>query len=104
GREDTVGSFFTSSYSAPLLFTTCIVGIATLAMRKRALAALDRQFFREEYDSELVLTNLLPKLSTASSASDLALLLEREIDKTVNPVSVVILIRSARREEFAPVG
>jgi hypothetical protein len=84
------------------LLATGIAGIGALALRKRALRALDHRFFRREYEAEAVLTNFLPMLTATFSPQEVSRLLQAEIERTVQPASAVILLRSRRHNEFEP--
>ena len=77
-RHLPLGEIF--SGPAPLaLLLLPVAGIVTLRARHRVLEAIDRRFFREQYDSRLILTALVEQSRTADSISALSNLLSAEI-------------------------
>jgi eukaryotic-like serine/threonine-protein kinase len=74
-----------------LLTSAAAVGIAALRYRKTLLDAIDRHFFREQYDARQTLTMLVERIRATNGAADLANLLCRESDLALHPESVSLL-------------
>ena len=79
------------------------LGITGLRVRRSAVGAVDRVFFREQYDSRQILLELAEASRRAESAEDLARLLSSEIDRALHLESIAVLIADPLRGRlFAP--
>jgi hypothetical protein len=59
-------------------------GFTMLWLRPRLLEALDRRFFREQYDSRRILSGLVEEIRTLRTRGELAAVLAREIDRALH--------------------
>ncbi|HEX9940486.1 MAG TPA: GAF domain-containing protein, partial [Thermoanaerobaculia bacterium] len=75
----------------PLLAASALVGAAALRYRKTLLDAIDRHFFREQYDARQTLTLLVERVRATHGVADLANLLCREADLALHPESVSLM-------------
>ncbi|ANM30644.1 hypothetical protein ABI59_15275 [Acidobacteria bacterium Mor1] len=73
----------TGSPSAAL-FLLGAAAIAAYRSRDSILEALDRKYFREQYDSHRILTNMVEQLGKLDSSESMASLLGRQIDKALH--------------------
>ncbi|HEV2845925.1 MAG TPA: serine/threonine-protein kinase [Thermoanaerobaculia bacterium] len=89
-RDLKIGAIFTGP-QLPLLAAAAGLGLAALAYRKKLMDSIDRHFFREQYDARQILTQLVERSRAANSMSDLANLLEREVDLALHPESVSLM-------------
>jgi len=90
---------------AMILVVGTALGILVLRSRKRVLTALDRRFFREQYDAQQILSSLVNAARRADSTARLAGLLGDEIDRAFHVKCVTVLIRDAPGAWFlAPDG
>src|SRR4051812_16572332 len=80
-----------SGPNLPLLVGAAAVGIAAVRYRKTLLDAIDRHFFREQYDARQTLTLLVERIRATNSVLDLANLLCREVDLALHPESVSLM-------------
>lgn len=78
-RAEEVREIF-SGYRIPLLLSITLVGIAALLYRRHVLEAIDRRFFREQYDAHRTLTSLVERIRGVPDCAGLATLISREID------------------------
>jgi hypothetical protein len=85
----------------PLLAGAAGIGFAALRYRRTLLDAIDRQFFREQYDARRILTLLVERIRATRSTADLAHLVAREIDLALHLESVVLLAFDARSGQLA---
>lgn len=71
------------------------LGLAlTLARyRRRLLEAIDRRFFREQYDARIVLTELVRKTRSAGDVEGLGALFLREIDRALHLDHLSVFVR-----------
>jgi hypothetical protein len=84
-RDSTIGELL--SESAAYLWV--IGGTAfPLRFRQPLLRSLDRRFFREQYDREQVLVDLLDDLARLTEADDVARLVHARVDQALHPTSV----------------
>jgi hypothetical protein len=75
------------------LGTALIALVVLLPARQRLFHSLDRRFFRERYDSELILGRLVEASRSAESAAHLAELFASEIDRALHPERYAVLVR-----------
>jgi hypothetical protein len=78
------------------------VSIGTLIYRHRqqALRAIDRRFFREQYDAHRILTELVSNARQASGLDQMIEALSTELDRALHLESVDILLLEQERSEF----
>jgi len=79
-----------------LLVSVILVGGAALRYRKPLLDAVDRRFFREQYDSRQILSLLVERIRSIRDSSHLAELVTREIDLALHLERVALLVVEAR--------
>ncbi len=90
-RSDTVSELVSASPPVVLLVAT-VPGLLALKFRRRLLDAVDRRFFREQYDARRTLLKLVELSSNATSPLDLVTLLRREIDAALHVDSIAVLL------------
>ncbi len=83
-----------------LLLASAGLGVVTVLLRTRVLAAIDQRFFREHYDAQQILTSLVGAARKADSSTKLAELLGSEIDRALHVERAVVLIRDAAHARF----
>jgi hypothetical protein len=93
-REESLESVLAGPTGLVLLATTA-AGAAILAFRRRALAVLDRRFFREQYDAQQILTALVEEARAARTPTELAEVLERDIGRALHLRSVSTMVLHA---------
>jgi eukaryotic-like serine/threonine-protein kinase len=74
-----------------LLVTAAVVGGAALAYRRTLLDAIDREFFREQYDARRILTLLVERIRATTGTVELAALISREVDLALHPEGVSLM-------------
>ena len=90
-RDEPLRSLLTGSRQVVLL--TLVAGAAVLLrVRRPLLSALDRHFFREQYDARHILASLIQSGRSAASLEDLAQHLAEEINRAlhVSPVTLFV--------------
>jgi hypothetical protein len=97
-REQTLRDLI-SGYQVTVPIGILLAGMITLRSRERALAFIDKRFYREQYDAQQILVQLVEKSRNATNANTLASLLETEIDKALHleRVAVMIVDQDGRR-------
>src|SRR5258708_25370965 len=81
-RADIVASIFVTIATIALLTT----------LNRRVMTAIDRRFFREAYNAELVLTELGEAIPTLSKTKQLVELVARKISVALHPENVTIFL------------
>jgi hypothetical protein len=78
-------------------------GLALLAywQRKPWLDALDRRFFREAYDRDRILLELIESVKESSSLREISALVSAEIGTALHPESVHVFYREPNRPDFS---
>ena len=94
-RERRLAELFSGSRLL-LLLSAALVGGAALRYRRPLLDAIDRRFFREQYDARQILTLLVERIRATSDAASLASLLAREIDLAFHLEGIALLVADLR--------
>jgi GAF domain-containing protein len=94
-RDERLSQVF-SGNRLPLLLTAAAVGTATLRYRRALLDAIDRRFFREQYDARQILTLLVERIRATSDVASLAGLVAREIDLALHLEGISLLVLDQR--------
>ncbi len=79
-----------------LLLAAVLVGTAALHYRNPLLEAIDRRFFREQYDARHILTLLVERIRSIRDSKSLAELVAREIDLALHLERTSLLVLDAR--------
>ena len=88
-----------------LLLGALALAALTLRERRRFLEALDRRFFRDQYDSRRILAQLVERSRGASNPGELATLMTREVDRALHLESIaLLLIEPATGRFVSPAG
>jgi tRNA A-37 threonylcarbamoyl transferase component Bud32 len=80
----------------PLLIAAVLTGSAALRYRKLLLDAIDRRFFREQFDARHILTLLVERIRSIRDSTSLAELVTREIDLALHLERISMLALDAR--------
>lgn len=82
-----------------------VVGALVLIRDRREawLTALDRRFFRERYDAERLLENVVNQISHAPRFESVAPAVVQQIDEALHPTFVELFRRDTEAGAFAPV-
>jgi serine/threonine-protein kinase len=94
-RSETLNNLF-SGLRMLLLLSAAAVGVATLRYRSALLDAVDRRFFREQYDARQILTLLVERIRATSDVASLASLLAKEIDLALHLEGISLLVHDPR--------
>ena len=100
-RAGTVAELF----SGPAILVLAVIGIAGIVAwsRRRAwLDALDRRFFREQYDARRLLASLVDQSRQAAGAMDLARLWTEQIDQALHLECLSVLVNDLEGRTLAP--
>ena len=93
-RELTLAEFFSGNHAVVLLTVAALAGVG-FVYRRPMLDFVDRRFFRAQYDSRQVLTELIGQVRGTRSLVDLAKVLERGVDQALHLERVSLLVESA---------
>ncbi len=80
-------------YGSPLTLVLVVTAVISLKMRKRVRRAIDKRFFRDEYDRERVLTGLIDDITQQDSISEISRRVSAELDAALHPRRLAILYR-----------
>ncbi len=89
----------------PLAFAV-LAGAFLLALRyrDRAMAWLDRRFFRDEYDARAVLVSLAGRIPFETDPNDLTSLVLSQIDQALKPSMATVLVSGVEAGKLTPVS
>ncbi|HKI05081.1 MAG TPA: serine/threonine-protein kinase [Thermoanaerobaculia bacterium] len=79
-----------------LLLSVLLIGGAAWQYRKLLLDAIDRRFFREQYDARQILTLLVERIRSIQEIPSLANLVSREIDLALHLEGIAMLALDPR--------
>jgi len=99
--DRTVADLVIGSSRYPYLFLAASAGVG-LRYRRELTNWLDRKFFREQYDREIILLELVEDLKRADSAAEIAVMTGTQIDAALHPSALHVFYRSADGEAFSP--
>jgi hypothetical protein len=94
-REESITQIF-SGYRLPVLLSLTFIGFAALSYRRSLLDAIDRRFFREQYDARRILTQLLARVRATSGIASLASLIAHEVDLALHLEGAALLVIDPR--------
>jgi tRNA A-37 threonylcarbamoyl transferase component Bud32 len=83
--------FFSSS--VPFYAGTSLAAGVSMAYRKRLMHVLDRRFFRESYDREQMLLDLVDEMNSAGTVPELSALIQAKVVAAFHPSFVKVLYR-----------
>jgi hypothetical protein len=81
-----------SGRNFPLLVGISALGVAGFIYRRRLLDAIDRRFFREQYDARRILTLLVDRIRSVHEVGSLASLVSQEIDLALHLEGISMLV------------
>ena len=76
---------------SPLAVSITFMLVALLLSRRSILSAIDRRFFRDEYDARQILVNLVERSQSLHSARDVIHLLTAEVSRALHLERVALL-------------
>lgn len=88
---------------AVILIVLPLAGIVTMGLRVRILRALDRRFFREQYDVRHMLADLARSIRLASDEDEWAERLAVEVDRALHLHSLAALVLDRSKGVYRPV-
>jgi sigma-B regulation protein RsbU (phosphoserine phosphatase) len=89
-RADIVASIFVTVATIALLTT----------LNRRVMASIDRRFFREAYDAEMILTELGEAIPTLSKTRQLVELVANKITDALHPENVTVFLDDEERGAY----
>lgn len=90
-RDHTLTQLFTGSRLGVLLAATTL-GVLAMRYRRPVLDAVDRRFFREQYDARKLLTLLVEQIRSSSHPAALADLVAHGIGRALHLETVAVLV------------
>ena len=90
-RQEPLGEVFAGQAGAALGGLALAGGIAAW-FRVQIMDSLDRRFFREQYDARLILEALVQGVGACRSPAELAVVVEREVDRALHLRSLLVLV------------
>jgi hypothetical protein len=86
---------------SPALLAVLAALVLVLTHRRRLLDAIDRHFFREQYDARHVLVGLVAACQHASTSREVVGLITGEVDRALHVTSIAVLLRDYVGGQFA---
>ena len=98
-RDQRVADLLASGAGAALL-TAGVTGVVLARTRKWMLAAVDKRFFREQFDARRILRELVGGLRQLENLAELESLVTLEIERALHTQCAALLVLNARGEHF----
>lgn len=76
------------------------IAAASLGFRRQVSAWIDRQFFRDAYDRERILVDLLEQIDKIDSVAELSKLVSAQLDRAFHPKSVYVWYRPRQARDL----
>ena len=86
--------------SSPLSVAALLLAAAVLPWRRSLLVAIDRRFFREQYDAHRILVELVDRSRKAHTARDLMTLITSEVDRALHLEHISLLVRDEDSDQL----
>ena len=87
-----------------MYFAIGATAVALFWQRKRWLEAIDRRFFREQYDAERLLGDVIQEVRTARRIERVSLRVASRIEAALHPEFVSLLVREPEEMLFRPLA
>ncbi|MBI3472936.1 MAG: protein kinase, partial [Candidatus Solibacter usitatus] len=83
-------------------FNLLLIAAAFLSLkyRKQVQVWLDRRFFREAYDQERILRELIEEIKKLDSIPEIARLVSRRVDAALHPASIQVFYREREKSDL----
>jgi eukaryotic-like serine/threonine-protein kinase len=91
GRRDETLAGLLSGTRPLVLGGIALAGLVAFRLRARLFERIDRRFFREHYDAQVILTNLIERCRGTRTVEELSGLLASEIDRALHLESIAVL-------------
>lgn len=98
-RDRRVAELLTGGRGA-LLLGAGVGGLVIARGRRRVLDAVDRRFFREQYDARVILRDLVDGIRRVTAVGELERLVTQEVERALHPESVALLVVNLRGEHL----
>lgn len=72
-----------------------------LVFRKRLTAAIDRKFFREQYNQDLILRELVDEVRKADSVNEMSRLVSQRVDAALHPEQLYLFYRELEHRDLS---
>ncbi len=89
-----------SGVTGMLLLAAIVAGFGAVSLRPRLLLALDRQFFREQYDARLILGALVENTRSLHDENDIMTVVPIEIDRALHVEKASLFLLDQQSEQF----
>ncbi|MBE3095523.1 MAG: hypothetical protein IMZ44_00160, partial [Planctomycetes bacterium] len=91
GRRDETLAGLLSGTRPLVLGGIALAGLVAFRLRARLFERIDRRFFREQYDAQVILANLIERCRGTRTVEELSSLLASEIDRALHLESIAVL-------------
>lgn len=98
-RNESLAEVF-SGTGAPVFFAVTALGFYAFARRQALLDAVDRRFFREQYDARQILSPLVERIRGTRDGRELAEFVTLGIDRALHLETVALLVEDPARGEL----
>jgi hypothetical protein len=90
-RGETISQLL-SGMGFPVLIVAAVSGLVAIRARHKLINLIDLRFFREQYDSRRILSDLTEKSRDVANPRELAALLEDEIERALHLDTIAMLV------------
>jgi hypothetical protein len=98
-RREAVGDVIAGAQGLRLIALAAVGGLL-LAFRERWLNAVDRRFFREQYDARVILTKLVDRSRLARTIPEWFAFVADDVDRALNVDGIRLLVKHSARQKY----
>ncbi|MCB1055089.1 MAG: serine/threonine protein kinase [Acidobacteria bacterium] len=102
-RDESLAEVF-SGVDAAVFFAAAALGLYVFSRRQALLDAVDRRFFRDQYDARQILSPLLERIRSTRGSRELAEFVTLGIDRALHLESIALLVEDPARGELVDPG
>ena len=84
------------------IFATVSITFLLTHLNRRVMNSIDRRFFREAYDAQQILSELVRSIPNMTSSNQVFELAASKIEESLHPGNVTIFIEDEHREAYMP--
>lgn len=87
--------------NSPYFYLLLVLVVATFVFRKRLSAWVDRKFFREAYNQDKILRELIDDVKQSGSMAEMSKLVSQRVDAALHPERMYLFYREEERRDLS---
>ncbi len=87
--------------NSPYFYLLLLLVVATFVFRRRLSAWVDRKFFREQYNQDKILRELIDDVKQSGSMAEMSKLVSQKVDAALHPERMYLFYREEERRDLS---